>query len=77
MVATEVLHKEIINTLANTFINKKSFINRQAFFKLCFQNESINKCYNSIMCVEVSLPPLPPQPLLSFAKPVSSPPLNL
>ena len=37
MVATEGLHKEIIHILANTLINRS-----QAFFMLCFQNESIN-----------------------------------
>ena len=37
MVATEGLHKEIIHTLANTFINRS-----QAFFMLFLQNESIN-----------------------------------
>ena len=47
MIATEALHKEVINTLDNTFINREKFINRQAFFMLCFQNESINKCYNA------------------------------
>ena len=64
MVETEALHKEIINTLANTFINRERFINKQALFMLCFQNESTNKCYNPIVCIGVS----PPQPPLSFAK---------
>ena len=56
MVATEALHSEVINTLDNTFINREKFINRQAFFMLCFQNESIDNCYNPIVCIGVSPP---------------------
>ena len=63
MVATEGLHKEIIHTLANTFINRS-----QAFFMLCFQNQLMYQLRLQPHIVHWSIKPPQKHHSLFFAK---------